>query len=222
MLSPFTLIKKSQITHDVYQLTFTRQKWKVEYLYGQFVTFFLRSWSRSYSIASTDGLEYQFVIKRLENGKWGSKEICDTEIWTELKAVWPVWKFTLRDTNNSKMFLWTWTGFAPLYFQILWSYDLGLSSERKFIFWVREAKDIFYLEELENIKEKWNFSYEIYVSREEVVWYKYGRITEYITKENIENFQEFYICGSPAMVSEAKSKLLALWISSDMIFSEEY
>jgi NAD(P)H-flavin reductase len=47
-------------------------------------------------------------------------------------------------------------------------------------------------------------------------------VTDWITEENIASFQEFYICGSPAMVKSAREKLEALGVKKESIFFEPY
>ncbi len=223
MIFLFTLQEKKQITHDVYHLTFSSNTVITMPKYGQFMTFLLNAWGRAYSIAYSDGNIFEFLIKRLENGKWWSKEVCDISLWTQIRAVWPAGRFVLRETLNNKLFLGTGTGFAPLYFQVVGAYSLWLSWKNKFIFWVRESKDVFFIDEMEKLKsEKWNFDYEIYVSREQDERYNYWRITNFITQENIKDFQEFYICGNQAMVSEAKERLIHSGIAKEYIFTEQY
>lgn len=73
---------------------------------------------RAYSIAYSDGRRHLFIIKRLETGKGGSREICDLEIGTEVEIMKPMGHFVLRSIERPKLFIGTGTGFAPLYFQI--------------------------------------------------------------------------------------------------------
>lgn len=223
MIFLLTLKEKKQITHDVYLLTFCSDTDIAMPKYGQFMTFLLHAWWRAYSIANSDGTHFEFLIKRLENGKGGSKEVCDISVWTQIRAVWPAGRFVLRETWNNRLFLWTGTGFAPLYFQLLGSYMLGLGWKNKFIFGVREPKDVFFIEEMNQLKvEKWNFDYEIYTSWDYDERYHHWRITDFITRENIADFTEFYICGNQAMVADAKEKLLYFGIAKEFIFTEQY
>lgn len=84
-VSDFTLTKKLSLTHDVYELVFEASE-SLEYKVGQYIMFHLPSGlKRAYSIAWSDGKTFQFVIKRLEDGKGGSKEICDLEVGSVVK-----------------------------------------------------------------------------------------------------------------------------------------
>lgn len=224
MILTLSLLNKTQLTHDVFWLQF-ESKWDANTpIEWQFITFLLpKSWGRAYSILKYEGNRFEFIIKRLENGKWGSMEICDTPIWTELKAVGPAGHFILKTTNKNKLFLWTGTGFVPLYYQILGATEKKLTSKLTFIFWVREEKDIFYKDELKNIsRQNTNFSYYLYLSQEENENYNFWRINQYITKENIEAYEEFYICGNPGMVEDIEAKLIELWVNQENIYNEKY
>lgn len=82
-----------------------------------------------------------------------------------------------------------------------------------FVFGVREAKDIFYSDEIREIGAKFdNFDYQSYLSRESIDGYQAGYVIDWITPENVSKYQEFYICGSPAMVKSAREKLEALGV----------
>lgn len=221
----FKLISKKMLTHDVFELTFKANE-SEESEAGQFVTFtlFSEEWKkikRAYSIAYQENETLTFIIKRLENGKWWSKAICDLEEWTEIDGMFPLWIFTLKKEKQSKLFIGTGTWFAPLYFQIKKALEAWIKEKMHFIFGVRHKEDVFYKNELDSIIEKnSNFSYEIYLSRDESEWFKKWYVTDFLTEENTEDYNEFYICGSPAMVTDSQNKLNSL--GKINVFSEEY
>lgn len=224
MLKEFKLINKKNLTNDVFELTFELNE-NFTYKNWQFITFILAwIWWRAYSILDIyDEKNIVLIIKRLENWRWWSKFICDSQIWDILKWVWPAWHFTLQENNKNKLFLWTWVGFVPLYNQIIWSLEKKQDCEIKFIFWVRNKEGIFYYEELKNIKKEYsNFSFEYFLSKDSLDWFNSWRITNYLNIENIWNFQEFYICWNPLMIDDVVKKLKELWIKNDQIFTEGY
>jgi ferredoxin-NADP reductase len=47
-------------------------------------------------------------------------------------------------------------------------------------------------------------------------------VIDWITPENIAEYQEFYLCGSPAMVKSAREKLEALGIENERVFWEQF
>ncbi len=222
-LETFKLIKKTKLTHDIYELIFELEN-NVKMIYGQFITFILpKLWGRAYSILKLNKKKLTLIIKRREEGRWWSKYICDLEVWAKLKWVWPAWHFVLRKTNKNKIFFWTWTGFVPLYNQIIGSLKIKLDCKLKLIFWLRYKKDIFYLEKLEKLKkENKNFDYLIYLSREKTDFTNYWYTIDFINENNIKAFEEFYICWIHSMIDFSIKMLKELWINDEKIITEKY
>lgn len=221
--STFTLTKKIQLTVDVWELIFECED-KKDFIPGQFITFFIDGMgARAYSILEKDINTYSFIIKALtkeNSGRGGSEYICNLGIWDTLEWLGPVGRFVLEKNDSTKMFLWTGTGFAPLWNQIIHTLEDN-TAPVVFIFWVRNLADVFYKSELDALKKKYpHFNYSYYLSAWEEFWFTNGRITQFITQENIENYQDFYICGSPAMVDDVKELLEALWKKN--IYLEKY
>ncbi len=78
----------------------------------------------------------------------------------------PLGHFVLRDTQVSKCFIGTGTGFAPLYCQMLEC--RGLLSRVAFVFGVRELHDVFHADEIRELALAIpEFEYIPYLSREE-------------------------------------------------------
>ncbi len=221
----FTLISKKELTHDVYELIYTCSDLIGDLPKpGQYVMFQLAPWlNRSYSLSAFTQDTFTLVIKRIPDGK-GSPIICDATIGSTFTGMIPLWHFTLHDTNVSKCFIGTGTGFAPLYCQLVGMLEKQIiKTNVAFVFGVREAKDIFYLDEIREIGAKFdNFDYQSYLSRESIDGYQAGYVIDWITPENISKYQEFYICGSPAMVKSAREKLEALGVVWDQIFFEQF
>ncbi len=205
---------------------------------GQFVTFLIEwLWGRAYSILKLDWKNITLIIKKREKsewGRWGSKLICELNIWESLKWVWPAGHFLLRENNNNKLFIWTGTGFVPLYNMIKYSLKKYSETKIKLIFWVREENDVFYIDELKELKHKnSNFDFEVYISRVKDL-YKFrnlcpcikihsGYTTNNLIKENIKEFKEAYICWAPTMIESSVEKLTNLWfIEWENIFYEKY
>lgn len=219
----FNLIEKNSLTKDVFELIFEWEE-KLDMKPWQFITFLLPNlWWRAYSILELDDLKMKLIIKRVENWRWWSKFICDSQVWTILKWVWPAWHFILQENSKNKLFIWTGTWFVPLYNQIISSIELKLNVDLKLVFWVREAEDLFYIEQLKKLKENHkNFSFEIYLSREQIEWFNMWYTNKFLTKENIEKFEEFYICWAPNMIESSIEILKSFGIKDENIFMEKY
>lgn len=220
---PFTLQSKNKLTHDVYEFVFTVPE-SIEVQPGQFVMFILpkSGLKRAYSIAHTDGRMFTFIIKQIDGGI-GSTEMCSLELGENIIGMVPLGHFVLRDTRVSKLFIGTGTGFAPLYAMIRALEESKPGMKSQFIFGIRKQKDSFYLKELERIKSVYPlFNYHIYLSQEDSIETIRGRVTDFLTRENIVSYEEFYLCGSPAMVGDARARLEELWVSKEQIFFEQY
>jgi len=86
---------------------------------------------------------------------------------------------------------------------------------------VREAKDLFHLDEIQKLKNiSKNFDFVVYLSQEENQSFKKWYILEEI--KNSKEFEEAYICWSPKMVDDAKKELLKNWFDEKNIFEEKY
>lgn len=220
-----TLLDKEKLTDDVFDLKFKASS-DFDVVAGQFCTFVIKNaeWKKmrkAYSIANKTEDVLTFIIKRLENGQGWSKAICDLEIWAEVDGIYPLWTFTLTEDKNSKLFVGTGTGFAPLYFQILKTLESWNTSNIWFVFWVRYLNDVFYKNVLDQISERYpNFSYKICLSRSDEAGFLRGYVTDFLDESMIADFEEFYLCGSPNMVKDAQEKLIDL--GALKIFAEEY
>ncbi len=227
-----TLQSKKQLTHDVFELRYTSEI-LLNILPWQFLlcdTSGNPQLRRSYSVSWAEGKNVFFIIKRLPEGKGGSVAICDQEIGHKMQIWWPLGQFILRDTLLPKVFIGTGTGFAPLYFQLRSTLEKNIHVPLFFLFGVRELRDVFYINQLQDWSQRDIFDYEIYCSRETSILPKKHhewRVTEYLRPEHVLELNrtgetEFYICGSPAMVTEVRSVLELYWILREKVFFEQY
>lgn len=230
MKSSFTLQDKKQLTHDVFELTYTYNSEGTpidpENLPkpGQYILFQLApGLNRAYSLASFSDTHFTLIIKRVPEGK-GSPLLCDAAIGSSFSGMIPLGHFVLQDTQRSACFIGTGTGFAPLYCQLLAS---SISERVKlptaFVFGVRTIEDVFYQEEIQKLGTLFSdFYYIPYLSREAQTDFEHGYVIDWVTAENIQPYEEFYLCGSPTMVKSAREKLEALGIAKETIYFEQF
>lgn len=227
-----TLQNKKQLTHDVFELEYAASE-PLNITPGQFLlcdTARDPKLRRSYSVSWAAGTSIFFIIKRLPEGKGGSMAICDQEIGHTMQIWWPMGRFVLQENTFPKVFIGTGTGFAPLYYMIKFLLKKMTNWGLFFLFGVRELRDVFYQEELQQWSESGWFDYQICCSRESSSLphkHREWRVTECLTPEDISEMNktgetEFYICGSPAMVTEVRSMLELYWVSKDKVFFEQY
>lgn len=230
----FTLTDKKQLTHDVYELTYSCPSMIDEYpKHGQYVMFQLApGLNRAYSIASFVWATFTLIIKRIAEWR-GSPLICDAEVGTTFSGILPLGHFVLQDNTRTKCFIGTGTGFAPVYCQAL-GHSLREEKAQKiaFVFWVRWLEDSFYEEEILKLGKSFeNFEYIQYFSRVSDflakdklgnMAYESWYVTDSITPERVAEYEEYYLCGSPAMVKSAREKLEALGVAKEDIFWEQF
>lgn len=236
MIKEFKIISKKEIAPKIYEITFeTKESFTIKP--WQFITFLLPKlgW-RAYSILEQNWNKTILIIKKWEIEdwwRWGSKYICEKNIGDILQAVWPAGHFLLKENNNDKLFIWTWTWFVPLYNMILGAIEKKLNCNLFLTFWVRTRKDLFYIDKLREIRDNNpNFKFAIYISREKDIldfelensdiiinsWYT----TNFLTPYNISKFKEIYICWAPSMIQSTQKKLDKIWFDKENIFFEKY
>ncbi len=219
----FTLIRKKELTHDVFELEYSCSDLMTELpLAGQYVMFQLTPWlNRSYSFASYTQTTFTLIIKKIPLGK-GSPMICDASLWDVFSGILPLGHFVLKSHEASRCFIGTGTGFAPLYAMILELDKAGIPWKNTFLYGVREERDGFYTEEMIKLEATFGLDFELFFSRDEKSYARKWYVTDWITPENIWKFEEFYICGSPEMVKSARERLESLGIKKESIFFEQY
>lgn len=220
----FLFSEKKQLTQDVFELAFENQGELLNVTPGQFALFSLPSGlKRSYSIAHQKGDTFLFIIKRLENGGGGSKEICDLELGAIVNVHVPLGHFTLPNEDAPRLFVGTGTGFAPLYFQIKAALERGDKSKIRFLFGVRTFADMFYMDILDGfVRDYPNFSYVVSLSREEHEGYHFGHVTGTLKEEDLAEYATFGICGSPVMVKEVREYLANENVATENIKFEQF
>ncbi|MBB1565343.1 FAD-dependent oxidoreductase [Candidatus Gracilibacteria bacterium] len=225
LMQKYILKNIKKLTLDVFELDFEGEN-ELKIIPGQFITFMIDGiGARAYSILEKDGKNLKFIIKKVElkeGGRGGSKYLCEMEVGAELKGIGASGHFVFRENNLNKVFFATGTGFVPIFFQIKNALEKGFSGKIKFVFGVRFEKDLFYLEELENLKNIYkNFDFTIYLSREKSKIHKIGYISDEI-KYLKNNFEEAYICGNSEVVDSVKKILLKNDFDERNIFEEKY
>ncbi len=221
----FILTAKKQLTHDVFELVYSCPEMTKEIPKpGQYVIFQLApGLNRSYSFSSFSENEFTLIIKRVPQWKW-SPIICDAEVGSTFSGILPLGHFVLRETLVSKCFIGTGTGFAPLYAMVLAMKESGIYHDLShvFLYGVKDEGDAFYQDEMQVLHDTDMLEFRQYYSEDDKTYATTGYVTSWITPENVKNFNEYYICGSPAMVKDAREMLEGVWVEKENIFFEQY
>lgn len=194
------VVQHLMLTKDVLELTLQSDS-PLSVLPGQYVLLTLKDFdgefTRSYSVVEQTWTRLKLWIKIKDTGR-GGRTLQKLKVWDTLKVTGVHGKFVLQSTSSPKVFVGTGTGISPLYNMILQS-----TSAQKTLLWgLAMQEDIYYLDQLRSCS--W-LQTEIYLSKEEVQWYHYGRMDVLSYKFSLDT--EFYLCGNPAMVVE-QSKIL--------------
>lgn len=204
----------TMLTEDVLELEIWLQE-KVKVIPWQYASIVLNDFdsdfTRSYSIVSCDWNNLKFVIKLKIDWRWWRK-LKTLKIWDKLKIKWIYGNFVLKQTSNPKIFIASWTWLAPMINMLK---NNTFSDNNKLFFWVRAKSDLFYEEILKSIT---NLEVNIFLSKEEVPWYNYGRMD--LSKYEFSKNTEFYICWNPALVADTYKFLEEKWYKN--IYSEKF
>lgn len=171
---------------------------------------FIRAYSVAYSENENNFTDCVFLIKILEEWRAG-KKFKNMKIWDEVRINWVFGHFVLKENANEKFFIATWTWLAPIINMI----RNDKSDKRTLIFGAQYKKDILLEDEIKKIP---NLNYKIFLSREEVEGYEYGRID--LNKFELNSNMEFYICGAPPVVKSMLENLRWKWFNK--IYYEEF
>lgn len=169
---------------------------------------------RSYSIARQEGKRFTFLIKLTKWWRW-AECIKKLEAWDVIRIRCIAGQFILKNTTDEKIFIATGTGLAPIYRMILAMNTLLPNVKKSLYFTVSTKEDLFYVENLRWIE---NLDLHIHVSREEVEGFTFWRVD--VDAIESSNNAEWYLCGNPAMVKEAREKLMKKWQKT--VLSEEF
>lgn len=121
--------------------------------------------------------------------------------------------FVLQTGSEApKVFIATGTGLAPVYNMIK---SLPDHTKKALFFSVSTQADLFYVEQLRAIP---NLILSIHVTREQVPGYQSGRVD--VASIDVGDTVEWYLCGNPSMISEAREKLSAKQFTK--VYSEEF
>lgn len=144
----------------------------------------------------------------------------------------PYGEFFIQNTSNEMMFIGGGAGMAPMRSHIFDQFKT-LKTHRKATFWYggRSLKEIFYVEDFENIQKEFdNFKYAIALSEPcpEDNWTGYtGFIHQVIYDNYLKNHPtpediEYYLCGPGMMIAAVEKMLDNLGVPPEKIFFDKF
>lgn len=224
-----TFLSKKVLSKDVYEFTFgCKDPQNYDFLPGQYLILIFskddKIIRKFYSISTSNKIKdkIEFVVKIIENGL-GSTYLSNLKEGEEVEFQGPAGLFYLRQDNNPKIFVATGTGIAPM-ISMIKSHLGEVSCMIKLIWGLRSNDDIYYLDLLQDMAQKYNnFSFEIYLSREKGG----GRVNIGIDKvlsdaTTDKANMEFYISGDRNIVDSIREYLLSKNIKPEDIKLEKF
>ncbi|MBP9760870.1 MAG: FAD-dependent oxidoreductase [Candidatus Magasanikbacteria bacterium] len=206
------LLDKKSLTHNVLELTFEKPE-NFSFQAGQFVRFFIPDQTgeipRSYSLVSTPfDTTLSFCVKLLPEGK-ASAYFPTMHIGQTIDFDGPRGRFCVTE-QTPLYFVATGSGIAPMLGLIRDELEYKKNTnEISLLFGLRHKEDIFWQDEFAALQNTYqNFRYNLVLSQPTEEWEGLeGRVTHHLTAHHGDH--HFFICGSPEMVKDVRSLLLA-------------
>lgn len=220
------LEEKKTIADNVLGLRFAKPE-QFDFKAGQFVQFLIpgseKVIPRSYSLSSSPREnKIEFCVKLLENGI-ASAHFRSMQTQEEVDIKGPLGRFVTREHYEKLTFIATGVGLAPIMGIITDELEFKKTNKPvQLIFGVRSEKDIFWKDKLDGFAQKYpNFSYVMCLTQPSESWTgAQGRVTEFL--KEIDPTSDYYMCGSAAMVMDARALLAEAKIPSAQIHFEVF
>ena len=200
----------------------------LEYRPGQHMNLILPDGSRrSFSMASTpDGNAVDFHIRRIRGGLFTEKMLCDLQPGDMLELEIPLGTFRYHEEDYREVLMVaTGTGISPLR-----AMAHGLMADPDCppvsLYWGGRTADGLYLDdEIRTWGERlYEFHYHPVLSCADAAWTGHrGHVQDAVARDFTDLSQHsIYLCGSPAMVHDAKAAFLEMGASIDHIYAEGF
>lgn len=224
------LVKKEQLTGDVFEFGFKFAPTDTPYKSGQFAMmnfdFDGKKEQRAYSISSPAQIDYfEICVKILPDGK-GSSYLNGLKLRDKVEFKLPFGQFTVEpDSPKDILFVGTGTGLAPIKGLVQELLAKGFKQQINLIFGVRSEEDIFYQDILKDLAEKHeNFHYRICCSQPSSNWQgDCGRVTAFLSQYDLKSPNvALYICGNGNMVKDVRAYALEQGMERTAVHVENF
>jgi len=239
----FTAKVKSirNVTHDIKEVVFDLQGEKIDFRAGRYVQLVVppygkikSSTQRAYSMSSkpSDNGIVELLIRLVPGGiatTWVHNYLKEGD---EVQLIGPFGDFERHETDATMVCVAGGSGMAPFKSILFDMYEKGdLDREVWYFFGARTTKDLFYLDEMKALEDKWeNFHFIPALSEpeEEAEWKgETGLITDVLdrfmkTKMRSDRDKEGYLCGSPGMIAACNNVMTENGISLDKIYYDKF
>lgn len=224
------VVEQSKATHDITHLVLRLDE-PLAYRAGQFANLRLAQLpgvSRSYSFATpsrADGTA-SFYIRKVPGGQLSSKVDAEALVGTTVELEGPHGDFWLRPSDAPIVMVAGGSGLPPILAMLEEAAASGESRSVTLLFGAREARDLYALDRIEAIAERWKGRFRfvpvLSAADSDASWTgARGLVTERLP-ELIEAGAHAYLCGPPAMIDAAVEVLRAQGVPRAQIHFDRF
>ena len=194
--------------------------------------------ARSYSYAKAPEnetpSEFTFFIRFVPGGEHTEWLFAEDRTGVEVAISGPYGSFYLRDGDGPMLCVAGGSGLAPIKALLENAVNQHVSRDTLFLFGARTQKDLYCLEQMQEIEGKWDsgskFEFVSVLSHEpeDSDWQgPRGFVTDYLKSEYIDkgvdvSTYQGYLCGPPPMIDAAIEVMNSAGITNDRIFFDKF
>jgi ferredoxin-NADP reductase len=226
-LNQSSIISTKLLNDSIMEVTFTKPNGFL-YRMGQFVSIKVNEVNyRAYSLVSHPSDDFLKIAAAVGHKGLGADYLKNISKLnnTQIQYIGPSGRFFLADSPSPQIiFLATGTGIAPFIPMLrdLIEFKNGKNSKIKLFLSSTTNSKLFYVNELERLKNLQDtFEYKIFLTRENIQGFEFGRITGNYSIIDPTNTQ-VYICGHPDMVNENINLVQNMGILDKNLFFEKF
>ena len=228
--------RKRPLTYDIVELLIKLQEPpNMEFVAGQYVQLESEEYKgrdavmRAYSISSppSDKERIELIIRRVPNGIMTTWVFDYLEEGQRIQLSGPYGQFCLTGTDAPIVFIAGGSGMAPIWSMIQDMVEKGLERPTTYFFGALTQKDLFYVDELRKLEEKYpwfRFVPALSNEPEDSDWTgERGLITDVVAKYYPDvSSHEGYLCGSPGMIDACVAVLTQGRMPDSCIFYDKF
>jgi ferredoxin-NADP reductase/ferredoxin len=216
-IDPAIVTSCERLTPDIVELRLRRPGFAFDP--GQYVFLRLRDaageFFRTYSVVESVAGQVALCIRLVANGRAG-KVLAAIPAGTEVGLSAAKGLFTLRSTDQAKLFVTGGTGLAP----VVPMCAAAPAARKRVVIGARCEQDIFWVERLRAIP---NTEVEVVVQNPGPAWAgRTGLVTAALEEVDPAEWPEVYTCGSPGMVEAVRKVLTTRGMPAERIHADSF
>ena len=224
------------LTHDIKRLVLKLvDPPEMNFLPGQYAELYIPEAEpeghRAYSMANTTSSDEraEFIIKVYPGGRFSGMLDGELEVGQRMKMRVPFGVFTLREKSEGDViFIGGGSGMAPILSILRHMAEKGIDRKATFYYGARTRKDLFYLNEIQELGEQmpgeFRFVPALSEPEDDEEWDgETGLITDVVQSlEDDLNGTEAYMAGPPPMIDAAIPVLMQMGVDEDDIYYDKF